>query len=111
MRYVLLLLALLAFMAPAKAQDCATLERVRTDVAKFDFPATVTPMDARASASFIAAYNREPPTSNLEGDLVVAISAPNKAAVIVVIFSKGCALYTLAFPKASFMNLIVGSQT
>jgi hypothetical protein len=110
MRIILLLLALLTLMAPARSQDCASLERVRSDVAKFNFPATVTPMDARASASFIAAYNREPPTSNLEGDLVVAISATDKAVVIVVIFSKGCALYTLAFPKAKFINLIAGSQ-
>jgi hypothetical protein len=70
----------------------------------------MTAMDAKASASFLSAYNREAPTSELEGDLVVAISAQEKTTVVVVIFKDGCAAYTLFFPKQKFINLIAGDQ-
>ena len=49
MRYFVLLFALLSFIAPARAMDCASLARVRTDVLRWDFPVSVTPMDAKAS--------------------------------------------------------------
>ena len=110
MRYFVLLFALLSFVAPARAMDCASLARVRTDVLRWDFPVSVTPMDAKASVAFISAYNREPPTSNLEGDLVAVISNPEKPTVVVVIFKDGCAAFTLFFPKQKFINLIAGDR-
>ena len=106
---IVTLFVLLSAPPAAQGAECQTLDKVRSDVAKFMFPATVSVMDGKAAAAFLAAYNRVPPITNLSGDIVVSISAEGKPNVVVVLFEDGCATRTMFFPRQMFLALITGA--
>lgn len=108
MRYLYGLIALLFLTATARADECATLDKVRSDVSKWTIPAKVKPMNAGQGADFLLAFNREPPTSNLEGDLVAVVTSENSPNVVIVIFKGECAAWTLALPLSTFLKIIQG---
>lgn len=90
--------------APGKSDLCATVAKVRADVAAFPFATTVTQLTPDQSMSFLTAFNALPPRSELTADFIMVVMAQDKPTVILALFKNGCVSKTVYMPRSVFLK-------
>lgn len=97
--------AAMAWWAAANAAPCFTEEmaRLQTEAQK---PGTkFRTMDGDDARAFMAAYNADPPATDIKADHLLFASNPRVAPTLVIFFIKGCAVGGDQIPPAVMSKL------
>ena len=98
--------ALLAFIATAQPVPCVSVDEVKLNLRVVLPTAELREMGGTEAQAFIAAYNKIPPRSSLEGDYIVTAQVKGKPGVAVVLFQRGCALAPFGIPVRQYHRLM-----
>jgi hypothetical protein len=104
-------LAVFLCAVPAQSQPpaatCATIDRVRSDVAAWKDNSSITAIPVAAMPQYMAALKADPGFAKLTGSSAAIVHSPTKSVVIVATFdAAGCSVQTWFVSRALFFRLI-----